>query len=237
MVGGTLTDFIGSGQTFSATLTATSGFQGNGRLSIKSGAFTSDSGNANRASTDLVIPIDMVAPTVLSVDRVSANGAYGASSSVDIAVNFSENIRVSGSPTLLLETGTTDRNAVFVSFTQSQAIFRYTVSPGDNSTDLNYQSNSALVFAGSSIYDVAGNQAILTLPDLNSADSLKSKADLVIDTTAPTAPGSPTINVTGGKVVTNFINGTNTGLSAQVAVTSTDYTLGICTHAQNPAHA
>ena len=226
VVGGTLTDFIGSGQTFSATLTATSGFQGNGRLSIKSGAFTSDSGNANRASTDLVIPIDMVAPTVLSVDRVSANGAYGASSSVDIAVNFSENIRVSGSPTLLLETGTTDRNAVFVSFTQSQAIFRYTVSPGDNSTDLNYQTTSALVFAGSSISDVAGNQANLTLPDLNSAESLKSKADLVIDTTAPTAPGSPTINVTGGKVVTNFINGTNTGLSAQVAVTSTDYTLG-----------
>ena len=226
VVGGVLTDFIGSGQTFSATLTATAGFQGNGRLSIKSASFTSDSGNANRASIDLVIPIDMVAPTVLSVGRYSANGAYGAGTTVDVVVNFSEHIRVSGSPTLLLETGTTDRNAVFVSATQSQAVFRYTVTQGDNSSDLNYQTISALALAGSSISDAVGNAATLTLPDLNSADSLKATADLVIDTTIPTAPGSPTINISGGKVVANYINGTNTGLSAQVAVTSTDYTLG-----------
>ena len=226
VVGGTLSQFSGSGQEFSALLTATPGFEGVARVSIRAGAFTSEAGNTNRASPEFTLPIDMIAPTVVSVDRFVPNGAYGVGAEVDVVVNFSEPISVTGSPRLLLETGATDRHAEFVSASQSNAIFRYVVQAGDNSSDLNYHSTSALDLNGGTVSDLVGNSATLALPGLTSPDSLSSKAALVIDTTAPTAPGSPTLTVTGGKVVSGFINSTNTNISAQVAVTAADYTFG-----------
>jgi hypothetical protein len=226
VVGGTLSNFSGSGLTFSATLTATSGFEGTGRVSIRSGVFTSTAGNPNRASVDLEIPIDLVSPTVVSVDRFVANGAYGVGSEVDVVVNFSEPITVTGTPSLLLETGTTDRKATFLSSTQSQIVFRYTVQAGDNSTDLNYHSVNALNLEGGAIFDVAQNNAVLTLPDLNGPNALKSRADLVIDTVAPVRPGTPTITIAGGRLVSGFINTTNTNVTAQATVTAADYTFG-----------
>jgi outer membrane protein OmpA-like peptidoglycan-associated protein len=226
VAGGTLSQFTGGGLTFSAVLTATAGFEGLGRISIRAGAFTSEAGNTNRASPDFTMPIDMVSPTVLSVDRLVLNGAYGVGASVDIVVNFSERIRLTGSPRLLLETGTVDRFAEFVSATQSNAVFRYVVQAGDNSLDLNYHSVSALVLNGGAVSDLVGNAADVLLPGLSSPDSLASKAALVIDTIAPTAPGLPTLTIAGGKLVTNFVNSTNTNITAQVAVTAADYTLG-----------
>ena len=226
VVGGTLSQFSGGGLTFSAMLTATVGFEGVGRISIRAGAFTSEAGNTNRASPEFTLPIDMISPTVLSVDRLVPNGAYGIGASVDIVVNFSERISITGSPRLLLETGTVDRHAEFVSATQSNAVFRYVVQAGDNSLDLNYHSVSALVLNGGAVSDLVGNAAALLLPGLTSPEALASRAALVIDTTAPTAPGLPTLTVAGGKLVTNFVNSTNTNITAQVAVTAADYTFG-----------
>ena len=226
VVGGTLSQFAGSGQTFSAVLTATAGFEGVGRISIRAGAFTSEAGNTNRASPEFTLPIDMIAPAATSADRYVPNGAYGIGAEVDIVVNFSEPIAVTGNPRLLLETGATDRYADFVSATQSQAIFRYVVQAGDNSADLNYHSINALDLNGGVIADLVGNAAAVVLPGLTTPESLASRAALVIDTTAPTAPGVPTLTIAGGKLVTNFINSTNTNITAQVAVTAADYTFG-----------
>lgn len=226
VVGGTLSQFSGSGQTFSAVLTATAGFEGVGRISIRAGAFTSEAGNTNRASPEFTLPIDMIAPAAISVDRFVLNGAYGVGAEVDLVVNFSEHILVTGNPRLLLETGSVDRHAVFLSATQSNAIFRYTVQAGDNSADLNYHSVNALDLDGGVISDLVGNAAAVVLPGLTTPEALASRAALVIDTAAPNAPGLPTLTIAGGKLVTNFINSTNTNIAAQVAVTAADYTFG-----------
>ena len=46
----------------------------------------------------------------------------------------------------------------------STLTFTYTVATGDNATDLDYSSTTALSLNGGTIKDAAGNVAVLTLP-------------------------------------------------------------------------
>ena len=64
--------------------------------------------------------------------------------------------------------------------------FNYTVSDGDNSTDLDYTNDFALILNDGTIADAAGNNANLTLPAPATANSLGANKDIVIDTAAPT---------------------------------------------------
>jgi formylglycine-generating enzyme required for sulfatase activity len=52
--------------------------------------------------------------TILNVTSPTADGHYTAESVIDITVQFSELVNVTGAPTLLLETGPTDRDAAYV---------------------------------------------------------------------------------------------------------------------------
>lgn len=147
---------------------------------------------ANKA---LVISTDSTAPTVASVGSSSLNGTYYLGDSVSIQVNFSETVYVTGTPKLTLETGTTDRVVSYASGSGSTALtFTYTVQTGDTSSDLDYQSTSALALNGGTIKDAAGNDAVLTLVSPGSAGSLGSAKSIVIDTTVNTAP--PTVAIT-----------------------------------------
>jgi hypothetical protein len=51
VTGGTLTNFAGSGATYTATFTPTAGLVGSGTVAIDVGAFTDAAGNANVAAT------------------------------------------------------------------------------------------------------------------------------------------------------------------------------------------
>ena len=62
--------------------------------------------------------------------------------------------------------------------------FTYTVGAGQQSSDLNYTSATALELNGGSIRDAAGDAAILTLPTVG-ANSLTANA-IVVDTTVQT---------------------------------------------------
>ncbi len=131
------------------------------------------------------IIIDTTPPSVGSVSSLTADGAYKAGSAIYLDVHFSEAVYVTGAPTLLLETGTTDRQAAYQGGQGTNTLsFRYTVQAGDASGDLDYASASAL--AGT-IKDAAGNAAVSTLPQPNDPVeiSLADNADLVVDTTAP----------------------------------------------------
>jgi hypothetical protein len=87
---------------------------------------------------------------------------------------------------LTLETGNTDRTAVYSSGSSSATLtFDYTVQAGDTSPDLDYSGTSALNLAGGTITDPLGNNADLTLPAPGTAGSLGANKDLVIDTAAP----------------------------------------------------
>ena len=57
--------------------------------------------------------IDGVVPTVTGVDSTTADGTYAIGDVIDITIALDEVVLVTGTPTLLLETGTTDRKAIF----------------------------------------------------------------------------------------------------------------------------
>ncbi len=110
----------------------------------------------------------------LVVTNVSStpNVTYTTNQTVDITVTFSNNVNVTGSPTLLLETGLTDRNATYLSGSgTSSLVFRYTVVAGDTSNNLDYASANALSLNGGSITGAIGD-ATLVLPTPGSEGSL-----------------------------------------------------------------
>lgn len=148
-------------------------------------------------------------PVVTSVSSTSANGSYKANSVIAVQVNFSRAVTVSGTPTLSLETGATDRTATYASGSGTTTlIFNYTVQAGDTAADLDYISTSALTLGGGSIKSSAADlqDANCTLPAPGAASSLGANKALVIDTTAPvlTLPAGPvqvnTTNAAGAAV-------------------------------------
>ena len=91
-------------------------------------------GAAGSLANSKNIAIDTTAPTVSTVTSSTPNGAYKASQTIHVLVNFSEPVTVTGTPQLLLETGTTDQTADYVSGSGSQTlVFDYTVQAGDTS--------------------------------------------------------------------------------------------------------
>ncbi|WP_247871514.1 autotransporter-associated beta strand repeat-containing protein, partial [Azospirillum sp. TSH7] len=182
-------------------------------------ADTSTNGGATAFSTVTdaanITVTDDVTPTVTGVTSSTADGTYGVGSTVSIQVTFSENVTVTGTPRLTLETGTTDRTIDYVSGTGTNTLtFTYTVQAGDTSSDLDYQSASALALNGGTIKDAAGNDATLTLPATGSGSSLGGSKALVIDT-AP-AITSATYNASTNTLA---VTGTNIGNGDGIDIT------------------
>ncbi len=137
--------------------------------------------------TDLKAP-DTTAPTVDSVSS-STNGAYKVGDTINVTVQFDEAVTVNttgGTPTLTLETGTTDRTATYTGSSGNTLTFSYTVQAGDVTADLDYTGTTALALNGGTIRDAAGNDATLTLASPGAAGSLGANNAIVVDTTAPT---------------------------------------------------
>lgn len=191
---GTMT-FIGSKAAINAAL---NGLQF-APVANQSGAVTlslsvNDQGNTGQGgaqSDSASVDIDVIRPiaTAISVDATSPDGLYGIGAPVTLTVNFGTDVIVNtagGVPTLLLETGATDRVATYVSGSGSNVlVFTYVVQAGDLSGDLNYASTTGLRLNGATITDIDGQAANLTLPSLGSAGALAHNADLVIDGIAP----------------------------------------------------
>lgn len=139
------------------------------------------------------------APTVVSVTSSSPDGTYKIGGFVGIQINFSEpvTVTVTGIPALILETGTIDRAATYVSGSESSTLsFQYTVQAGDNSADLDYAATTSLALNGGAIRDADNNVAVLTLPSPGTSGSLSANHAIQIDGVAPSvisiAPaGSP----------------------------------------------
>jgi hypothetical protein len=66
--------------------------------------------------------------------------------------------------------------------------FTYVVASGDLKDQLDIKNTSALSLAGGTIKDRVGNNAVLTLPEPNSATSLRGSKSLAIDGVVPVAP-------------------------------------------------
>ncbi len=120
-----------------------------------------------------------------SVSSSTADGTYKAGDVITINVVFSpEAVTVNttgGTPQLTLETGSTDQVLNYSSGSGTSTLsFTYTVQDGDSSADLNYETTSSLALNGGTIQDAAGNNATLTLPALDSGDSLAGNKAIVI---------------------------------------------------------
>ena len=118
---------------------------------------------------------------------------------------MNENLLVdaaAGTPTLRLETGTVDRNAIFVSVSGKVLSFAYTVQAGDTSADLDYGGRAALQLNGGTIKDAAGNNAVFGLAAPGAAGSLGRSAAIVIETVAPTFQSA---SVTGNQMVLSYL--------------------------------
>ena len=135
-----------------------------------------------------VIDVYLGRPTVTDVTSSTADGSYTleASDTVSIQVLFDEVVYVDttgGIPTLELETGATDRTAIYTSGSGTNILtFTYTVEAGDTSSDLDYTSNGLSLNNGT-IKDKAGNDATLTLAAPGAIGSLGANKAIVIDTT------------------------------------------------------
>ena len=170
---------------------------------------------------------DATTPAVLSVTTSKSDGSYKASDTVDVSVQFSEVVAVTGTPTLTLETGATDRAVDYASGTGSDTlVFTYTVQSGDTSSDLTYASTASL--AGT-IKDLAGSSAVLTLPEIGAASALGYSSAIVVDTAAPyiisrvSEGGSTSLTLRFTEVVSGAPDGSDFAVvvdSASVAVTT-----------------
>jgi hypothetical protein len=120
---------------------------------------------------------------VSNVTSSTANGTItSAATVVPILVTFSEIVNVTGTPRILLETGTTDRYATYASGTGSATLtFNYTTVSGDTSADLDYKTTGSLELNGGTLIDRDGVAVSLTLPAPGAAGSLGANKAIVIN--------------------------------------------------------
>ena len=201
---GTLSSFVGSGTTYTVIFTPTE--QGVCTINVAAGTFSDISNNNNNiAASQFNWTFDSVAPTVTNVTSTKTDGSYTIDEVIPVAVTFSEVVNVIETPTLTLETGSSDVAVNYSSGTGSNIlIFNYTVAAGHNSIDLDYVDTSSLALNLGTIKDAATNNATLTLVSPGTTNSLGANKALVIDTTAPviTLTGNPTVTIEVGATYT-----------------------------------
>lgn len=146
------------------------------------------SGYAGSLDTQKTLVIDTTAPSVDNITSTTNNGSYTKGEVIDITVTFSEAVTVDtdgGTPYLELETGDTDRKAVYISGSDTDTLtFQYTVQAGDTTLSLDYTGTGSLNLNGGTIRDAAGNDAVLTLAAPGDPGSLGADNALVIGTEA-----------------------------------------------------
>jgi hypothetical protein len=150
--------------------------------------YDSDNNEASTSQSNNSINLnDNSVPAVSSISSISANGTYGIGNVVQITTIFNEEVFVTGTPQITLETGSTDAVINYAIGSGSNTlVFNYIVAEGDTATNLDYKSTSSLVLNNGSIKDVAGNSASLTLASPSSTNSLGANKSIIIDGNTPT---------------------------------------------------
>src|SRR4028118_1882618 len=124
-------------------------------------------------------------PTVTRVSATTPDGTYGIGRAIDITVNFSQSVNVTGTPQLSLA-GVTPVASYLSGSGSNTLTFRYAVASGDLSPDLDYVSTTALSLSGGTIKNATNGDAILTLVPPGAPNSLGASKAIVIDGIAPT---------------------------------------------------
>ncbi len=148
---------------------------------------TADDGNGGTVTDTFTITVNSISPFITSVNTTNPDGTYIIGDMISVTVAFDQIVNVDtsgGLPTILLETGATDRRAEYFSGSGTNTLtFRYIVQTGDVTPDLDYQTTTALALNGGTILSVGVNPAILTLPVPGGANSIAGQHNIVIDGT------------------------------------------------------
>ena len=183
--GGTLSEFTGSGTSYTATFTPAANATTPGNVSVASGGFTDAAGNANTAaSLATSIAIDTLAPTVVSFTSTTANGTYGIGNVIALAATLSEPVQAGGAITVVLNTGAI---VTLRAVTQGTTLTgSYNVTPGEVAYPLDVVSYQ---LSANTILDAAGNAMTSSaLPD--AAGRLATLKNLVIDASISVSSGA-----------------------------------------------
>ncbi|MEG4198489.1 DUF4347 domain-containing protein, partial [Microcoleus sp. Pol12A5] len=162
-----------------------------------SSVFSSDTETADIA----INPV----PTVTSVSATTPDGTYGIDTSIDITVQFSQIVNVTGTPKLSLAGVTPVANYLSGSGSNT-LIFRYTVAAGDSNPDLDYVSTTALSLSGGTLKNAANGDAILSLPTPGLVNSLGASKAIAIDGIVPTVTITPIADITTAGGTTQTFN-------------------------------
>ena len=110
---------------------------------------------------DRRLAVDAQPPTIASVEIVTdagPEGVYQAGDSIDVAVDFDDEVHVEGQPALALSIGMYDRDAAYATGSGTRRLtFSYVVQNGDHDDD--GVSIGANTLRGGTIEDRAGNAA------------------------------------------------------------------------------
>lgn len=138
-------------------------------------------GNVSANSAVITVIIDKTAPQITNITSSNTSGTYYTDQTIDITVQFSEILIISGSPTLSLNS---DGTADYFSVSGNTLTFRYIVGAGDIAPDLDVQTFN---LNGATINDAAGNNADLTLPVslVPGSANLAVNKNIEIDGTTP----------------------------------------------------
>jgi alpha-tubulin suppressor-like RCC1 family protein len=180
------------------------------------------SGNYSTTSVSASWTRDTVGPVPSLVSSTTADGTYGTGSTINVRVTFNENVTVSGSPYIVMASGSTTRNATYSSGSGTTTLnFTYTVVTGDSASDLDYTSAATIVLNGGTLRDALSNNATLTLPAAGSANSLAGQKDIVINAPLPTATLSGTpASVSSNTYLNVTVGGTNVTKYKYAVITS-----------------
>lgn len=151
----------------------------------------------NAVGSTAAVNVDGLDPHVVGVNVINGSGAYGAGSTITIAITYDRVVAVdtfAGTPSFALNSGGVATYASGAG--TSTLVFTYTVAPGENAAALDL--GGALLLNGGNVADAGGAQAnaLLAL-----SASLSSHPDIVIDTTPPAIPVIDRIDTSGQQPV------------------------------------
>ncbi len=161
VTGGALSNFTGSGTSYSATFTPTASSTTNGVVSVASSKFSDAAGNLNADGLDVnntvTMSVDTVRPTVSTFSP--ADNATGVAINSNMLVTFSESVQF-GSGNIEIHAGSaagTLLAAYNVASPGSNLSISGSVLTINPTSDLGYSTDYYVTFASGAIQDLAGN--------------------------------------------------------------------------------
>ena len=170
--------------------------------------------------TTTAVLVDGVIPAVSSMTGSSAE-TYIIGDHLDFTATFSENVIVTGSPSIELTIGSSTVSAVYAGGSGTTALtFRYTIVFGNADADGIVCASPITLPTGATIKDAAGNDATLSFtPPTTTAVLVDGIAPMI--SSAAIASGNSYIDITFSKGVYGASDGTTALTAAKLALTFT----------------